>query len=1228
MYLYNLTLQRPTAVFQSISGNFSGTKVVEILLNHGRALELLRYDEDGKIESMLYTEVFGIIRSIIPFRLTSGTKDYIIVGSDSGRVVILEYNPIKNQFDKVHQETFGRTGCRRIIPGQYLAVDPKGRAFMIGAIEKQKLVYILNRDSAAKLTISSPLEAHKAHTIVFSMCGVDVGFENPIFATISVDYSDDTDLDDIQEENKKKMLTFYELDLGLNNVVRKWSDEVDYSSNIVMTVPGGTEGPGGVLICSENYIVYKNQGHPEKRTQIPRRMGTDPDKGLMVISHSSHKQKGMFFFLIQSEIGDLYKITLDYQGEMVNDVVISYFDTIPVTNCITVLKNGFLFAASEFGNHALYFFKGLGDNEDALIEADGQQWFEERSELKYLELTSSIGSLVPILDYKVLDLVQEENPQMYALTGPSKDSSLKVLRYGLPVNQMAETPLPGVPSGIWTLPKTNVTTPEEQTDKFIIVSFIGTTSVLRIGDSIEEDHDSGILENTTTLLIRAIGEDSILQVYSNGIRHIKADKRINEWRAPGRKSVIHATSNQTQVVLALSGGELIYFELDQVGNLSEVMKKDMRRDISCIEIAPIPKGRLMARFLAVSDWEGPVRVLSLDRDNCLSQVSMFDTDKVQIESLSIIDMPIQEAGVDNTRQQPQRGVSAAAAAAMNNQPASTLFLFIGLKNGVLKRAIVDSLSGELSDVRTRFLGRKPVRFFKIKVKGNNALLALSSRVWINYPYQGKLELTPLSIEPLDNASSFSSDQCQEGVVATVQNNLKIFTLEKLGENFNQISVPLQCSPKRFIIHPQTNYMIILESETNYNTEELNITELNRKLDSNATHNNKGDEEDDMEFEDNNNTNNNKKTKSKKIYKPKAGKGRWRSFIRILDPVSYQTLDLIQLDDNEAAFNLTTCTFANDGEIYLAVSAGVDVELNPKKFTTSTINLYKFTDNGTKLTLVYKTEIEDICYSMAAFQSRLAAGVGKSLRLFEMGKKKLLRKCETKSLPSTIVNIHTMGDRLVVGDIQESIHFVKYKRSENMLYVFADDTVPRYITSTVPLDYDTVAGADKFGNVFVVRLPQNVSDEVEEDPTGSKLRFETGLLNGAPHKLEHVAQFYVGDMVNTITKASLSYGGPEVLLYTTLTGSIGALVPFTSREDVDFFSTLEMQLRSEHPPLCGRDHLAYRSYYFPVKNVIDGDLCEQYLSLDPIKQRAIAEELSRSPAEVLKKLEDLRSQKLL
>lgn len=38
---------------------------------------------------------------------------------------------------------------------------------------------------------------------------------------------------------------------------------------------------------------------------------------------------------------------------------------------------------------------------------------------------------------------------------------------------------------------------------------------------------------------------------------------------------------------------------------------------------------------------------------------------------------------------------------------------------------------------------------------------------------------------------------------------------------------------------------------------------------------------------------------------------------------------------------------------------------------------------------------------------------------------------------------------------------------------------------------------------------------------------------------------------------------------------GVLYPFASREDFDFFQHLEMHMRQEHPPLLGRDHLAYR-----------------------------------------------------
>ncbi len=43
------------------------------------------------------------------------SNDFIVVGSDSGRIEILQYDAAKNIFKKVHEETFGKSGCRRIV---------------------------------------------------------------------------------------------------------------------------------------------------------------------------------------------------------------------------------------------------------------------------------------------------------------------------------------------------------------------------------------------------------------------------------------------------------------------------------------------------------------------------------------------------------------------------------------------------------------------------------------------------------------------------------------------------------------------------------------------------------------------------------------------------------------------------------------------------------------------------------------------------------------------------------------------------------------------------------------------------------------------------------------------------------------------------------------------------------------------------------------------------------
>lgn len=103
-------------------------------MNKANHLELLRIDEAGKVITICSTPGFCIIRTLTTFRLAGSNRDYVVIGSDSGKISIVEYDVPSNSWKLVHCETFGRTGCRRIVPGQYLAADPKGRAIMVGKL--------------------------------------------------------------------------------------------------------------------------------------------------------------------------------------------------------------------------------------------------------------------------------------------------------------------------------------------------------------------------------------------------------------------------------------------------------------------------------------------------------------------------------------------------------------------------------------------------------------------------------------------------------------------------------------------------------------------------------------------------------------------------------------------------------------------------------------------------------------------------------------------------------------------------------------------------------------------------------------------------------------------------------------------------------------------------------------------------------------------------------------
>lgn len=489
----------------------------------------------------------------------------------------------------------------------------------------------------------------------------------------------------------------------------------------------------------------------------------NPERKRCITAGVMHKMRGAFFFLLQTEDGDLFKLTLDMaeddNGQLTGEVKglkIKYFDTVPLASSLLILKSGFLYVAGEGGNHHFYQFEKLGDDDEETeftsddFSADPTAsyepiYFRPRG-AENLNLVDSINSLNPLIDSKIVSLAEDDAPQIFTVSGTGARSTFRTLKHGLEVSEIVESELPSVPSAVWT---TKLTRADEY-DAYIVLSFANGTLVLSIGETVEEVTDTGFLSSAPTLAVQQLGEDSLIQIHPRGIRHILADRRVNEWPAPQHRSIVAAATNERQVAVALSSGEIVYFELDADGSLAEYdERRQMTGTVTCLSLGEVPEGRIRSSFLAVGCDDSTVRILSLDPETTLENKSVQALTAAP-SALNIIPMADSSSG------------------------GTTLYLHIGLHSGVYLRTALDEVTGELSDTRTRFLGSKAVKLFQVSVTGQTAVLALSSRPWLGYSdTQTKgFMLTPLDYVGLEWGWNFSSEQCVEGMVGIQGQNLR------------------------------------------------------------------------------------------------------------------------------------------------------------------------------------------------------------------------------------------------------------------------------------------------------------------------------------------------------------------------------------------------------------------------------------------------------------------------
>eukprot|EP00834_Sanchytrium_tribonematis_P003169 NODE_115_length_18417_cov_0.666012.p1 type:complete len:1040 gc:universal NODE_115_length_18417_cov_0.666012:1050-4169(+) len=547
MKLLHKTIVPSTYVRDICTGSFTKPKEQEMVTIGGSLLRLFSLT-NGKLILLQEFDLLCTLCTVNAVKLPGTHLDLICLTSDGGLFHVFKLENC--QLLKIHAEAFGRSGTRRIIPGIYTSVDPKGRAIMTSAIESKKITYILNRDDS-KYLISSPLEINSNKTIVFDSCGVDVGFDNPVFAVLECQYDDATRNSDWYNFLEKQVV-FYELDLGLNTMILKFSHKVDSQSHKVIQVPSGL-GPSGVLVFAINSVTWVHPKNEPITAPYPQR---DLDANVMVNCVTLFKSKKQFFYILQFNNGDVFKL------EFKEEFQFYYLATMKVCSQIAVFKSGFIY----FANNSLYQIENLGESTSTEYEA---------KQTGSLSIAQNMINLTPLLH------ISKFKESLFALTGTHDESKYSLIKHGSMPTVIQSIPLPDIPKKMFSFLLNSL--------NYIAISFIEYTIILEFGQTINQKQLDCCKYASVSI---GTFKHEIFQVTNDFIMY----KNRNIFEAP-----IKLASHNEKQLLVYSQKSVILFELNINDDLHEVMNLSLENVVD-ISIPPLKNANTLF-FVVLFDRE-------------------------------------------------------------------------------------------------------------------------------------------------------------------------------------------------------------------------------------------------------------------------------------------------------------------------------------------------------------------------------------------------------------------------------------------------------------------------------------------------------------------------------------------------------------------------------------------------------------------------------------------------
>ena len=972
-YMYVVTAQCPTATNVAITSNFTGTNDLNLILAKNSKIEIHVISPEG-LRHYMDLSINGCVTCMQSFRPKGEEQDVVFVLTHRYHVFIIQYNPdTKELITRTYGDIEDSTGKPTDI-GAIGIVDPECK--LIGLRLYEGLLKIVPLDTVKQ---KDAKELKSFNIRIEELSIIDIKFlEGCKVPTIVYIY---------QTQKGTRHVKTFEISLSNKEFTKgPWKlTNVEANANLIIPVKGPLYGAIIIGLATVSYC--------KADTFISHAPGVLRDSIITCYCTIDSKR-----YLCADEKGLLFILTLvTDQANIVTDIQMLHLGETTTASCLAYLDNSVVYVGSAQGDSQLIHINpGRNSNEDL--------------HLTVLESYANLGSIV---DMCIVD--SDKQPQLVTCSGSHKEGSLRVVRCGIGIQELASIDIPGI-KGIWPI---KIHCEDTNLDNALIITFMGYTRILHFdGEEVEEVETKDFITDQQTLHSGMTSGDNIIQICSSCIKLFDSLtlKTISEWKpAPGEK-IDHVGCNKTQCVVS-DGNKVTYLSIEN-GNIKQISRVELAYDVACIDITPLGHNNKISKYCAVGCWvDGSIRLCSIPDFQPLQCHELGG----EIVVKSILMCPFEDSS----------------------------YLMATLGDGSLFYCDIDPDTGKLSKKKKIALGIHSTTLQLFHAFDAYHVFASSDRPTVIYSNSNKLVFSTVNMQDINHMCPLNTSAYPDSLALASSSGFTVGSVAAIQKLHIQ-SIPLGESPKRIVHQEKTSTYGVITMRSNIVTAP-SVSTLCQSISDSADLGNGMDSD-------------------SRIKKDAAGDSEVHNLL-IMDKKTYEVLHVHRFAPTEWALSLFSY-HCNDKEYFVVGTAFVNEEDSEPKDG----RLIVFRWDGTSLDQVASHDEKGAVNCVTEVCGKILAGINNKVTVYEFKEEDGL-KVECKYHNTLMaVYLRSRGQFILVGDLLRSMALLVYKQLEGRLEDIAKDYKANWMTQVEILDDDTFLGAEHFNNLFVCTKEGGLEDE--------------------------------------------------------------------------------------------------------------------------------------------------------